>query len=179
MSQEDNPYLTPSVDVTPPSQQSQAEQIRKSHLKHEASVKSIGTLYLLAAFIFIVAGIILLVNGSKDFEPAVLAFFVLVGGLYLATGIALKRLRKWSRIVATILACVGLLGFPIGTLISAYILYLLLSARGSMVFSPEYKQIIADTPHVKYQSSKAVKWILVIMVLVFLSLLGFIMFFNK
>ena len=91
-------------------------------------------------------------------------------------GIAIRRLRKWSRVVATIFACIGLLGFPVGTLISAYILYLLLSAQGTMVFSSEYQQIIAETPHVKYQSSKAVKWILIIMVFIFLAILGFALF---
>jgi hypothetical protein len=172
MSQETNPYLTPSVNVTPPSLDSHAEQIRRAHLKHEASVRSIGTLYLLGAILMIVSGSILLVSGSKEFEPTVSAVFVLLGGLYVAVGIALRRLRKWSRIVATIFACIGLLGFPVGTLISAYILYLLLSAKGTMVFSPEYKQIIAETPHVKYQSSKAVKWILIIMVVIFVTIVA-------
>ena len=45
-----------------------------------------------------------------------------------------------------------------GTLIGFYMLYLLLSKKGTMVFSPEYKEIIAQTPHMKYKTSPVV-WI--------------------
>jgi len=52
-----------------------------------------------------------------------------------------------------------LIGFPIGTLIHGYILYLYWGTKGRKVFSPEYKQIIAGTPHVKYKTSIII-WIL-------------------
>ncbi|HKB60455.1 MAG TPA: hypothetical protein VKC56_10480, partial [Gallionellaceae bacterium] len=67
------------------------------------------------------------------------------------------------RIVAGVLAGLGLLGFPFGTVISAFILYLLFSKKGAMVFSDEYKQVIADTPDIKYRTS--------IIVWIFLALL--------
>lgn len=172
MSQENNPYLTPTVDATPPSLDSYAEQIRKIYLKHEATVKSIGTLYLLGAIFMIPSSIFLLVKGSKEFNPIVLALLIVMGFAQLATGIALRRLRKWSRVVGVIFGCIGLLGFPMGTLISACTLYLLLCAKGTMVFSADYKQIIAETPHVKYRSSKVIKWLLLILIIIFVVILA-------
>ena len=47
-------------------------------------------------------------------------------------------------------------GSVVLSLILGYILYLLLSKKGSMVFSPEYRLIIERTPHIKYRTS----WIL-------------------
>ena len=91
-----------------------------------------------------------------------------IGILQAVTAIGLRRLQPWARIVAAILSTFGLLGIPIGTLIGAYFLYLLLSKKGSVVFSEEYKQVIAETPHLKYRTSK--------IVLVLLGLLLFLLF---
>lgn len=50
------------------------------------------------------------------------------------------------------LACIGLLGIPVGTLINAYILWLLFSKKGKRVFSVDYQRIIAETPHIKFRT---------------------------
>ena len=63
------------------------------------------------------------------------------------------------------MSVVGLIGFPIGTLISGYILYLLWGKKGRVIFSPEYQAVIAATPHVKYKTSIVV-WILLGLVVV-------------
>ena len=63
-----------------------------------------------------------------------------------------------------ILAAIGLIGFPVGTLISAYILYLLGCQKGVQVFSDEYAEVIAATPHIKYRSSKLVIGLVVLLV---------------
>jgi hypothetical protein len=65
----------------------------------------------------------------------------------------------------------GLIGFPIGTLISVYFLYLLLSQKGAYVFSPEYAQVIAATPHIQYKTSIVV-WIFLglLLVVIFLAI---------
>ena len=59
-------------------------------------------------------------------------------------------LAPWGRIIGAVLSGIGLLGFPIGTILNGYFLYLLLGEKGSTVFSERYKRVIADTPHVKY-----------------------------
>jgi hypothetical protein len=157
----------------------EAEEVRKEHIKHEASVKSVGFLYLLGGtLVLIVSGVALLGAGASAPTPDMMmgagfaAGFLAMGVLYFATGLGLRRLKPWSRIVAAIFAGIGLLGFPFGTIINAYILYLLLSGKGRMVFSPEYRTIIEQTPHIKYRTSIVV-WILLGLVVL---LLGFGLF---
>jgi hypothetical protein len=53
----------------------------------------------------------------------------------------------------TFFAFLGLIAFPIGTIINAYILYLLLSAKGKYVFSADYRAVITATPHIRYKMS--------------------------
>jgi hypothetical protein len=157
----------------------EAEEVRKEHIKHEASVKSVGFLYLLGGTLVLVFGGIGLVGvgASAPAADAMMgvgfgAVIVLMGVLYLATGLGLRRLKPWSRIVAGIFAGIGLLGFPFGTIINAYILYLLLSGKGRMVFSSEYQTIIEQTPHIKYRTSIIV-WIFLGILLL---LLAFVLF---
>jgi hypothetical protein len=89
---------------------------------------------------------------------------------YAFAGWGVRSLRPWGRIVGCVLAAIGLLGFPIGTLINAYILYLFLSKKGRTIYSPEYQDVIAATPHVKYKTS--------ILVWVFLGLLVALLAFG-
>ena len=53
----------------------------------------------------------------------------------------------------------GLIGFPVGTLINAYILYVVFCEQGRMVFSDDYHEIIRRTPHIRCRGSILV-WIL-------------------
>lgn len=147
-----------------------AEDIRNEHIKHEASVKSVGVLYLIgAAFAIFGGGTVMVLTlwarlrnsgGASEWLNIELVALALlgIGGLQLVTGIALRRLKPWSRIVAGVFSGIGLLGFPVGTLINAYILYLLFSRKGGTVFSEDYQAVIAQTPHVKYRTSIVV-WI--------------------
>ncbi len=164
-----NPYASTTATLAT-NLGTDAESIRKQHLNHEASVKSIGMLYWLGgilgcllAFGYLIggavsltdpqtvgAGIVLLVLGV-----VVLCFSVFQ--IMVARGIG--KLEPWSRIAATVISCIGLLGFPIGTMISAYFLYLLQSSKGTVVFSDQYKEVMAETPHIKYKTSIFV-WIL-------------------
>jgi len=86
-----------------------------------------------------------------------IVFFGL-GAFQFAVGLGLRKLLPWARIAGIVMGCLSLLGFPAGTLIGGYFLYLLLSAKGQYVFSPEYSRVIAATPHIKYQTSIIV-WI--------------------
>jgi hypothetical protein len=71
-----------------------------------------------------------------------------------------------------VLAAIGLLGVPFGTLINGYILYLLLSHKGQRIFAADYPEIVAATPHIKYRTSAAV-WVL--LGLVALLIVGLLM----
>lgn len=148
------------------------EEIRNHHLKHEASVKSIGVLYYLGGAALLVVGAVSLFSGGArggGFETALMpAVLLLIGAGQIWVGTGLRRLRKWARLPTGILSGFGLLGFPVGTLINGYILYLVFSQKGKMVFSDEYQAVIEQTPHLKYRTSLII-WILLGLVLLLVA----------
>jgi hypothetical protein len=177
---ESNPYAPPQVTIlsAPRSEIEQAEAIRQEHLKVEATVKSVGTLYYLGAFMFIVFGLMTAFVPSMDKSASrgeAILISVVVTAFGLAYGVlayGLRRFRSWSRWPTVALSVFGLIGFPIGTLISILILVNLLGKKATMVFSPEYKDIIAATPHVKYKTSIIVKVFLVLLLLILIGIIA-------
>ena len=153
-----------------------AVAVRQTYLNHESSVRSIGILYYIAGTLFGLLGTAgVFVEPEPSDEPelpaAVVVGLCLVLGVgYLLVGRGLRKLRPWSRIVSAVFAAIGLLGFPVGTLINGYILYLLFSEKGEVVFSEKYRQVIDATPEIKYKTSGFV-WFLLIFMLFLLGLL--------
>lgn len=149
------------------------EETRKEFLNHEASVQSIGFLYYIASFAYACLALAM-VFSSEHQQLIVRLLMMCVLGLFawgfFWIGTALRKLNQKVRLPATILACIGLLGIPVGTLINGYILYLLHSAKGKMVFSDEYKEVMQATPEIKYKTSILV-WVFFILV-VLLILFG-------
>lgn len=173
-----NPYASPLTPADTSFISTSSEAMRQAHIKHEASVKSVGTLYFLGTLILGGLGILLLYFTLAAPRPVpasqwgVGGFYVILAAVQICVAIGLWRLQPWARWGAVAYSTLGLLGFPIGTLISAYILYLLLCEKGRVVFSAEYKQVIAETPHIKYKSSKFMIILLVVLVLVFALLIS-------
>jgi len=171
MSVQANPYAPPKAHVRDvPQFSSDAEEVRQEHIKHEASVRSIGVLYYLGA-IFVVLGAISLMlpllSKAEGFGMglALGPIYIILGVVSVFVGHGLRALKPWARTTSIVFACIGLLGFPIGTLINAYILYLLLSEKGKRIFQPDYAEIVAATPHIKYRTSMIVWIVLGILVL--------------
>ena len=164
-----NPYAV-STSTLATNLGTDAESIRREHLNHEASVKSIGLLYWLGGIFgclvgvaYAIGGLVNVVNpNTTGIGITLLVLGVIVtcfAVLQIMVAIAIRKLKPWSRIAATVISCIGLLGFPIGTLISAYFLYLLQSSKGTVVFSDHYQEVIAATPHIRYRTSIVV-WVL-------------------
>jgi hypothetical protein len=164
MSNTASPYAPPAarVDDVSASANPEAEAIRQAHISHEASIKSVGILYYLGSVFAIVAGVASMFGAQPDF--LMVFIFVAVGVCGLFAGYGVRALRQWGRVVGCILAALGLLGFPVGTLINGYILYLFLSKKGRTIFAPEYQDVIAATPHVKYRTSIVVWFILALFI---------------
>lgn len=164
----ENPYAAPTTpSFSLESQAPTSDYTRRTYLKHEASVKSIGTIFFLGGLIMGGAMIFSLVYTAREAPfsiPIILGLLALVI-FQISVAIGLRKLKSWARIPAIILSCLGLFGIPIGTLISAYFLYLLGSKKGSMIFSSKYAQVMADTPHIRYRTSILV-WILLTIILV-------------
>ncbi len=168
MSQEDlNPYQAPLADEPANVLAGDDEQIRRIHLSHEAALRSFGTLFYLGAVVLSV-GVIAFLTLAINAQSTTLVL-VRLGGiaiLQFVAGWSLRGLTTLGRILATILGLLGLLWFPVGTLINGYLLYLLWSPKGAMVFSARYREIMQATPHIRYRTSPLVWFFLVLLVLV-------------
>lgn len=171
-----NPYSPPRAHVDDVAQAtSEAEEIRQEHIKHEASIRSVGILYYLSGGLLCLVAIAL---GGGSFagrvqQPLLVglaAFYLVIGVLLLFVARGVRSLQPWARTTAIVLAAIGLLGFPLGTLINGYILYLMLAKKGKRIFEDDYKDIIEATPHVKYRTSIVVWIVLGILVLAILGL---------
>lgn len=163
MSEEVNPYAPPAARVADVSgANSEAEAIRQEHIKHEASVRSVGILYYIGGAVSVLGGLVLLplaVTEQAGFAYAIGGVLLLVlGGFSLIVAHGIRQLKPWARTACIVLSVIGLLDIPIGTLISAYILYLMLAAKGKRIFQPDYAAIVAATPHIRYRTSIVV-WI--------------------
>lgn len=160
MTVQDNPYAPPTAEVADiTSADPEAEAIRREHIKHEASIRSVGILYYLGGVLMGLAAILFFFGfETTSIGMGFAALYAVLALLSLVVGHELRALTPWARIAAIVFAGIGLLGFPIGTLINGYILYLLLSQKGRRIFQPDYLQIVAATPEVKYRTSVVV-WI--------------------
>ena len=153
----------------------EVEGLRASHLRHEASIKTIGALLWFGGIVFlIVAGVSFFVpdmvnSGTGESQ----ALDVILGTLVIALlhfwlGSSLRRLDHSARYVTALLCVIGLLAIPIGTIINAYFLYLLFSAKGQMIFSDTYKEVILQTPNMKHRTSK-ILWIFLILSVILIA----------
>ena len=157
MSLVENPYAPPASEsfaATPATLLMDPEEIRKQYLRHEAAVRSVGSLYYLGGAIMAVAGVAGLVEASAAGGEALGASLVclVLSVVWLLVGRSLRRLDPRVKTPVVLLAALGLLAVPIGTLINAYILYLMLSKKAKVVFSEDYKEVIRKTPQIKYRS---------------------------
>ncbi len=162
--QEFNPYAAPPQQLTDPSPgDSDDEVMRRTYLSHETTVKSIGICYLFfGAVVFSGAvGMALVPRQPGDLIAAVFIGVVapIAGFAFMVTGYGMHQLRRWSRPPTGLISGIGLIGVPFWTLINGYILYVVFCARGRTVFSDEYREIIRQTPHIRY-NGWIVVWIL-------------------
>jgi len=169
MSEALNPYAAPAARVDDVAAHPAAEAIRRAHITHEASIKAVGILYYLGGTLMTIIAVASLIGAPRN-DPgaaAIMLLLVAIGVAQFFAGWGVRALRRWGRIAGCVLSAIGLLGFPIGTLINAYVLYLFLSKKGRTIFSPEYQDVIAATPHVK-QKTSIVVWIILALLLAFI-----------
>jgi hypothetical protein len=179
-----NPYAPPKArvaDIVP--EIGEADAIRREHIKREAAIRSVGSLYYLGGAMICLVAIAIFLGSSNISRslnlshslPAGIAGVILlvVGALSCFVARGLRQFRPWARTTSIVLAVIGLVRVPVGTLVNAYILYLLLSQKGRRIFQSDYADIVAATPDIKYRGS-IVTWILVgILVLLLLVITVF------
>lgn len=166
-----NPYAPPQAALL--IEESSPGSIRRAHIRHETSVKAVGGLcaifgglILLPVFMGFLEAV---TSASRRSHSASLMMGLVIGAGLLVLGANVRHPRPWARIAMAVLsglmAAVTLLTvlFP---LLNGYVLWLMLSAKGRMIFSPAYQQIIAMTPDVQPRTS-VISWILLGLVLLF------------
>jgi hypothetical protein len=195
-----NPYAAPDAPIgatvpKAPADLAADEAVRRAHLNHEANIRSVGELHTVVACLAFF-GICLLapsLASGRDVR-AEFAVFIVTFVLNVALAMGLGRLQPWARwtdlalvsslLLSNLAACASMLATgvavaasvlvasAIGWAVMGFILYLLLSPKSATVFSPEYKGVIARTPHTKYRTSCAAKAALAaVLILVFFVIL--------
>jgi len=169
MSEDLNPYAAPESEILPDHHDlNDAEATRNKYLKHETNLKSFGSLNYLAGGVLLLAGlsaIIIALTEGLDAGGTIVAFvFIALSGIYIFVGRGLRTCNPIVKIPATILAILGLLNIPVGTLLSIFLLYLMFNKDGKVVLSKEYQEVMAATPHIKYKTPLC----LIIIVAIFL-----------
>ena len=176
-----------------------AEKLRNQYLPHEQEIFSFGTLFVFQGIMGLlgaisVGSILLFRSGpdpGMDLDPdaaaaaqmlsgvimgVLIGVYALFGLMSLIFGLAMRKGNTLGRIGGTILAVPGLLGFPMGTILYGFLLYCLWGAKGKVVFSKEYQQAKAATPHIKPKTSTLVKFLIgIILGFVGFGLFGMIM----
>ncbi len=176
MMEQANPYATPGADLNVGSV-NHAETLRREYLNHEASIQSVGILYYLGFGMLVITFITMVVasveseSGSDTPVAAVLLGGGLVCFIALWIGRSLRKLKTQARVPVLLTSLAGLINFPVGTLINGYILWLVFSAKGKMVFSEEYARVIQQTPHIKYKTPK----LIMALGLLFFAVIAFVM----
>jgi hypothetical protein len=172
---QDSTYPMPPPPPLPlPGPVAEAEQIRQELLEHEGELRFFGLFYLFGGIIGAVASLSMAIGmvtgqlGTTELGLVpwivILAFFGVGSLLYLRLGIGLIRLDRRVRLLAILMAAVGLFGFPVGTLINGYFLYLLLGEKGRRVLSPEYRAVIAATQHLRRKAPWLLGCVLIVVV---------------
>ncbi|MCA9247887.1 MAG: hypothetical protein KDA42_12245 [Planctomycetales bacterium] len=172
MSDELNPFAAPQTELEPfvgdYAAADDAEAMRRKYLKHEASVKSIGYFYYLGALLVVIAlsDVVFAMSVNGNARPVLGVLVLAAGAFSFLGGRWLRRLDRRARPVVGVLSGIGLFSIPFGTIINGYILWLVFSEKGSIVFSDAYHEVIAKTPHIKYRSSAVMIVLLVVLLIV-------------
>jgi hypothetical protein len=103
-------------------------------------VTVLAVLQLIGGTLAMVLGLLGMAAGGLSGTVPVLgvvvaAMLAALGALQLACGVGLWTLKPWAYTLQILLAVIGLLGFPIGTILSACILWLFLRPGAKVLFS--------------------------------------------
>ena len=140
-----------------------------------------ATASLLAALVMMAATV---VGGSQNqSQPGIMLLALVFGALgaaQLVCGLGLLKLKAYGRTLQLVFAWVGLLGFPIGTLISVLILVYLNKPGIKVLFSGRpFSELTADelAQVAAVSGSRALPWLLaavVVLVLVLVPVVGIV-----
>ncbi|MBA62886.1 MAG: hypothetical protein CMJ76_11030 [Planctomycetaceae bacterium] len=162
MTQDVNPYSSPIVtEVRSTEAPTDLEKVRLEHLSHEAALKAVGSLFIIASMSVSSLMTIFtlkflkeeLVSNEKTF---VLTYWVLVPILtYL--GIKMRRLDYSVRKVVIVAGGLMMFAFPIGTVAGPFVLYAVCCQKGKYILSHGYTNVLYLTPRIRYKTKLSTK----------------------
>lgn len=97
-----------------------------SPVERPTGVTILGVLAVIAGILQILSGILLAFLFDSG---GIVVLFLIIAIFYFITGWGLLNLKKWSWYIALILSIIGLVGFPVGTIISVIVLWYLWKTR--------------------------------------------------
>ena len=179
-----NPYAAPQAEIigNPSEDVSAAELIRNEHINHEASLRAVGALYVIGGVLVLLSSLGMLVgtfatHEQRAFSSAALvglvAALLVISALNIWVGLGLRKLTPKIRTPAIIMSCLNLLNVGIGTIIAIYMLYLLVSRKGSTILSDDYARIRELTPHVKVRTS-IITWLALALLIGLMALMALV-----
>ena len=154
-------------------------------LERPSAITLLGWFDVLGGILLLLFALLMLAVGAaapgEDRAVAVIAasFFATMGAATLAAGIGLLKLKSWGRILQIVLSCLGLPGFPLGTVVSGLILYylfrpgveLLFSGRPAEHFTPAE---IAEIAQARQSAAVIIAIVVVVVMLVVIALVGIV-----
>ena len=142
-----------SDDLYSDNELDEIEQIRGEHFSAEASVRAIGTFFIIFGVIFMMLDIIVFIlkivliikniNDQEAFDSLSRLFYLFIlGNILFKIGLGLRKLRNWARIISIII------WVPFSVFPFAWpALYSLFNKKAAYVCKPEYAQIREITPY--------------------------------
>lgn len=184
-----NPYAAPSADLMKDVTGAEWADValRQAHLQHEVQLKSVGSLYFLAAIFIGLVALALYSSRPLTFARAEsgVSWYLMITlmptaliAVFVTMGFGFRGLHSWVRIPGAVLAIPGLLLFPLGTLINAYALYLMFCAKGRTVLAPDYARVRAATPHLRYRRSALERGVIAVLLIAVLALILWLAFYG-
>ncbi len=174
-----NPYQAPAtIEDDSALDESDPESMRRKFLAHEGTIRGVGFIYLFFGAVCITPIVALVIGAVSVGQirgslamPVLL--IVIVGGCMFALGWGIDRLQKWSRPVSFIAIMIATVFFIPVAPVSLYIMYLLFSDRGRVVFSDEYRAVVKQTPHIR-PGRNGLLWILLLafLTMILLAIFG-------
>jgi type II secretory pathway pseudopilin PulG len=136
-----------------------------------------GVVCVLLGILFVGTG---LAGGREGAIVVGMGFaYLLLGPVSLAAGVGLLQMKEWARITRIVLGCLGLLGFPCGTLISALVLLYLLKPGIKVLCSGRSAedltaQDVSDVAALRGGSTVVVVLVLFLVFLVAVAVVGIV-----
>jgi len=149
------------------------EELRQQYGPHERRVRAVALVYWYGAALYVTAaavGPIVLAGFARSSESGaygldatltLVAASLALAGIAAVTAWNLAQLNATGRVLGAIGGCFMLFGLPVGTLMGILVLWTLLGKQGAVVFSPEYADAVAATPHLQFRVSRFVIALLV------------------